>query len=80
MVLMAKGHCYSTIYQTHFTESYDADLPNYGSMAVFLTRWVGNICAPRFALLMGMSVSIFNSKGQIILITNQLGQLLSKEG
>ena len=62
MVLMAKGHCYSTIYQTHFTESYDGDLPNYGSMAVFLTRWVGNICAPGFALLMGMSVSIFNSK------------------
>ena len=62
MVLMAKGHCYSTIYQTHFTESYDGDLPNYGSIAVFLTRWVGNICAPGFALLMGMSVSIFNSK------------------
>jgi uncharacterized membrane protein len=62
MVFMAKGHCYSTIYQTHFTESYDGDLPNYGSMAVFLTRWVGNICAPGFALLMGMSVSIFNSK------------------
>jgi uncharacterized membrane protein len=62
MVLMAKGHCYSTIYQTHFTESYDGDLPNYGSMAVFLTRWVGNICAPGFALLMGMSVAIFNSK------------------
>ena len=62
MILMAKGHCYSTIYQTHFTESYDGDLPNYGSMAVFLTRWVGNICAPGFALLLGMSVAIFNSK------------------
>ena len=70
MVLMAKGHCYSTIYQTHFTESYDGALPNYGSLAVFWTRWVGNICAPGFALLMGMSISIFTSN-KIKIIENQ---------
>ena len=71
MVLMAIDHCYLTIYQTHFTESYDGDLPNYGSMAVFLTRWVANICAPGFALLMGMSISIFTAN-KIKLIENQL--------
>ena len=71
MILMAIDHCYLTIYQTHFTESYDGDLPNYGSMAVFLTRWVGNICAPGFALLMGMSISIFTAN-KIKLIENQL--------
>ena len=71
MVLMAIDHCYLTIYQTHFTESYDGDLPNYGSMAVFLTRWVANICAPGFALLMGMSISIFTAN-KIKVIENQL--------
>lgn len=70
MVLMAIDHCYLTIYQTHFTESYDGNLPNYGSMAVFLTRWVGNICAPGFALLMGMSISIFTAN-KIKIIENQ---------
>ena len=80
MVLMAKGHCYSTIYQTHFTESYDGDLPNYGSMAVFLTRWVGNICAPGFALLMGMSVSIFNSKSLNNIDNQSIRSIIIKRG
>jgi len=80
MVLMAKGHCYSTIYQTHFTESYDADLPNYGSMAVFLTRWVGIICAPGFALLMGMSVSIFNSKRSNNIDNQSIKSIIIKRG
>ena len=80
MVLMAKGHCYSTIYQTHFTESYDGDLPNYGSMAVFLTRWVGNICAPGFALLMGMSVAIFNSKRSNIDDNQSIRSIIIKRG
>ena len=80
MVLMAKGHCYSTIYQTHFTESYDGDLPNYGSMAVFLTRWVGNICAPGFALLMGMSVAIFNSKSLNNIDNQSIRSIIIKRG
>jgi uncharacterized membrane protein len=80
MVLMAKGHCYSTIYQTHFTESYDGDLPNYGSMAVFLTRWVGNICAPGFALLMGMSVAIFNSKRSNNIDNQSIRSIIIKRG
>jgi len=80
MVLMAKGHCYSTIYQTHFTESYDGDLPNYGSMAVFLTRWVGNICAPGFALLMGMSVAIFNSKRSNNIDNQSIKSIIIKRG
>jgi uncharacterized membrane protein len=80
MVLMAKGHCYSTIYQTHFTESYDGDLPNYGSMAVFLTRWVGNICAPGFALLLGMSVAIFNSKRSNNIDNQSIKSIIIKRG
>jgi len=80
MILMAKDHCYSTIYQTHFTESYDGDLPNYGSMAVFLTRWVGNICAPGFALLMGMSVSIFNSKSLNNIDNQSIRSIIIKRG
>jgi uncharacterized membrane protein len=80
MVLMAKGHCYSTIYQTHFTESYDGDLPNYGSIAVFLTRWVGNICAPGFALLMGMSVAIFNSKRSNNIDNQSIRSIIIKRG
>jgi uncharacterized membrane protein len=80
MILMAKGHCYSTIYQTHFTESYDGDLPNYGSMAVFLTRWVGNICAPGFALLLGMSVSIFNSKRSNNIDNQSIKSIIIKRG
>ena len=72
MVLMAIDHCYLTIYQTHFTESYDGALPNYGSLAVFLTRWVGNICAPGFALLMGMSISIFTANKKKNIKINQL--------
>lgn len=62
MILMAMDHCYLSIYQTHFSESWDQNLPVYGSNAVFLTRWTSNICAPGFALLMGMSVAILNSK------------------
>ena len=62
MILMALDHCYLTIYQNHFSESFDKNIPNYGSMAVFFTRWVGNICAPGFALLMGMSISMHVSK------------------
>jgi uncharacterized membrane protein len=62
MILMAIDHCYLTIYQDHLGEFWNSDIPNYGSNAVFLTRWTSNICAPGFALLMGMSVSIFNSK------------------
>jgi uncharacterized membrane protein len=80
MVLMAKGHCYSTIYQTHFTESFNGDLPNYGSMAVFLTRWVGNICAPGFALLMGMSVAIFNSKRSNNIDNHSIKSIIIKRG
>jgi uncharacterized membrane protein len=80
MVLMAKGHCYSTIYQTHFTESFNGDLPNYGSMAVFLTRWVGNICAPGFALLMGMSVAIFNSKRSNNIDNQSIKSIIIKRG
>jgi uncharacterized membrane protein len=80
MVLMAKGHCYSTIYQTHFTESYDGDLPNYGSNAVFLTRWASNICAPGFALLMGMSVAIFHSKRSNNIDNQSIRSIIIKRG
>ena len=80
MVLMAIDHCYLTIYQTHFTESYDGALPNYGSMAVFLTRWVGNICAPGFALLMGMSISIFTAIKKKIIENQSITTQLFKRG
>ena len=51
MVLMAKGHCYSTIYQTHFTESYDGNLPNYGSLAVYVVKESGQFSCRGFRCL-----------------------------
>jgi uncharacterized membrane protein len=80
MILMAIDHCYLTIYQNHFGEFWDSDLPNYGSNAVFLTRWVGNICAPGFALLLGMSVAIFNSKRKINIDNQSIRSIIIKRG
>ena len=57
MIIMAIDHCYLFFYQTHYAETWNSSIPNYGSYAVFFTRWVSNICAPGFALLMGMSMS-----------------------
>lgn len=56
MILMAIDHCYSIFYQTHYAESWNSSIPNYGSLAIFFTRWISNICAPGFALLMGMGM------------------------
>jgi uncharacterized membrane protein len=80
MILMAIDHCYLTIYQNHFGEFWDSDLPNYGSNAVFLTRWTSNICAPGFALLMGMSVSIFNSKRSNNIDNQSIRSIIIKRG
>jgi len=80
MILMAIDHCYLTIYQDHFGEFWNSDLPNYGSNAVFLTRWASNICAPGFALLMGMSVSIFNSKSLNNIDNQSIRSIIIKRG
>lgn len=62
MIIMAIDHSYLFIYQTHYSESWNSSMPNYSSYAVFFTRWVSNICAPGFALLMGMSMTFSLSK------------------
>jgi uncharacterized membrane protein len=62
MILMAIDHCFLVIYKIHFAESWNSPIPNYGSNAIFITRWLSNICAPGFALLMGISISLFISK------------------
>jgi uncharacterized membrane protein len=62
MIIMAIDHCYLFVYQTHYYESWNSSMPNYGSYALFFTRGVSNICAPGFALLMGMSMSFSLSK------------------
>ena len=62
MIIMAIDHCYLFFYQTHYAETWNSSIPNYGSYAIFFTRWVSNICAPGFALLMGMSMSFSLSK------------------
>lgn len=62
MILMAIDHCFLTIYKTHFAESWNSPIPIYGSNTIFITRWLSNICAPGFALLMGISISLFISK------------------
>jgi uncharacterized membrane protein len=80
MILMAIDHCYLTIYQNNFAEFWNSDLPNYGSNAVFLTRWTSNICAPGFALLMGMSVSIFNSKRSNNIDNQSIRSIIIKRG
>ena len=62
MIIMAIDHCYLFFYQTHYAETWNSSMPNYGSYAVFFTRWISNICAPGFSLLMGMSMSFSLSK------------------
>jgi uncharacterized membrane protein len=62
MIIMAIDHCYLFFYQTHYSETWNSLIPNYGSIAIFFTRWVSNICAPGFALLMGMSITFSLSK------------------
>lgn len=62
MIIMAIDHCYLFFYQTHYAETWNSSIPNYGSYAVFFTRWISNICAPGFALLMGMSMTFSLSK------------------
>jgi uncharacterized membrane protein len=57
MVIMAIDHCFLFIYKTHYSESWNELIPNYGSNVIFFTRWMSNICAPGFALLMGISMS-----------------------
>ncbi len=57
MVIIAIDHCFLFIYKTHYSESWNELIPNYGSISIFFTRWISNICAPGFALLMGMSMS-----------------------
>ena len=65
MVIMAIDHCYLFFYQTHYAETWNSSIPNYGSIAIFFTRWISNIFAPGFALLMGMSMSFSLSKNSI---------------
>ena len=57
MVIMTIDHCFLFIYKTHYSESWNELIPNYGSVSIFFNRWISNICAPGFALLMGMSMS-----------------------
>lgn len=62
MIIMAIDHCYLFFYQTHYSETWNSSIPNYGSITIFFTRWISNICAPGFALLMGMSMTFSLSK------------------
>lgn len=62
MVMMAIDHCFLFIYKTHYSESWNELIPNYDSTAIFFTRWISNICAPGFALLMGMAMSFSLTK------------------
>lgn len=62
MVLMGIDHAYLTIYQIHYSESWDNPFPDYENGAIFFTRWISNICAPGFALLMGLSMSLYYNK------------------
>lgn len=67
MVIMAIDHCFLFVYKTHYSESWNELIPNYGSIPIFFTRWISNICAPGFALLMGMSMSFsLTNKGRNI--------------
>jgi uncharacterized membrane protein len=67
MVIMAIDHCFLFIYTTHYSESWNEMIPNYGSTSIFFTRWISNICALGFALLMGMSMSFsITNKGRNI--------------
>jgi uncharacterized membrane protein len=64
MVIMAIDHAYLIFYQIHYDESWNRMLPDYGSISIFFTRWISNVCAPGFALLMGMSMVIYSVKKQ----------------
>lgn len=64
MVIMAIDHAYLIFFQIHYDESWNRILPDYGSTAIFFTRWISNICAPGFAILMGMSMVFYSVKKQ----------------
>ena len=67
MVIMAIDHSFLFVYKTHYSESWNELIPIYGSIPIFFTRWISNICAPGFALLMGMSMSFsLTNKGRNI--------------
>ncbi|MCZ7670199.1 MAG: heparan-alpha-glucosaminide N-acetyltransferase domain-containing protein [Chloroflexi bacterium] len=59
MVIMAIDHASYFVAKSHWGEFWGLPLPDYGTAAAFLTRFVTHICAPGFFFLMGISMMLF---------------------
>ncbi len=59
MVLMAIDHASYFVAKVHLGEFWGLPLPDYGSAAAFLTRFVTHFCAPGFFFLMGIGMMLF---------------------
>jgi uncharacterized membrane protein len=59
MVLMAIDHASYFVAKVHLGEFWGLPLPDYGSAAVFLTRFITHFCAPGFFFLMGIGMVLF---------------------
>lgn len=59
MVLMAIDHASYFVAKVHLGEFWGLPLPDYGSAATFLTRFVTHFCAPGFFFLMGVGMVLF---------------------
>ncbi len=59
MVLMAIDHASYFVAKVHLGEFWGLPLPDYGSAAAFLTRFVTHFCAPGFFFLMGIGMVLF---------------------
>jgi uncharacterized membrane protein len=62
LILMAIDHANYFVARTHPTgEFWGVPLPQYDSLAEFLTRFVTHMCAPGFFFLMGVGMVLFAS-------------------
>ena len=59
MVLMAIDHASYFVAKVHWGEFWGLPIPDYGTGAAFLTRFVTHICAPGFFFVMGIGMMLF---------------------
>lgn len=59
MVIMAIDHASYFVAKVHWGEFWGLALPEYGTGAAFLTRFITHICAPGFFFVMGIGMMLF---------------------
>jgi uncharacterized membrane protein len=59
MIVMAIDHVSYFVDKLHWGEFWGRPLPDYGTTAVFLTRFITHFCAPAFFFLMGAGMMLY---------------------